>query len=85
MTQALSCGPVEAADPDRADRDAGFLRVYRFYLVALSAVTALRPVGAGHVIVLGNGPGAMRVPVSRRQVARVRRLLRDEPDGRRSA
>ncbi|MGE3289544.1 MAG: LytR/AlgR family response regulator transcription factor [Pseudonocardia sp.] len=64
--------------------DAGFLRVHRSYLVASSAVSALCPEGDGHVLVLGTGPRAMRVPVSRRRISQVRRILRGEP-GRRSA
>ncbi|MGD9527487.1 LytR/AlgR family response regulator transcription factor [Pseudonocardia sp.] len=63
---------------------AGFLRVHRSYLVAASAISALCPEGDGHVLVLGAGPQAMRVPVSRRRISQVRRMLRGE-HGRRSA
>jgi DNA-binding LytR/AlgR family response regulator len=58
---------------------AGFLRVHRSYLVAIPAVTALRADRAGHVLLLGDGPTTLRVPVARRQIARVRRHLRGEP------
>lgn len=56
--------------------EAGFVRVHRSYLVALSAVTALRTVGKEHVLELVQGPWPMRVPVSRRRVSAVRRMLR---------
>lgn len=57
--------------------EAGFVRVHRSYLVALSAVTALRAVGKEHVLELVNGPWPRRVPISRRRVSTVRRLLRE--------
>lgn len=59
--------------------DAGFLRVHRSHLVAVQAVRALRTDGKGHVLDLQCGPRIVRVPVSRRQVTRVRRALRDLP------
>lgn len=56
--------------------DAGFLRVHRSYLVAVPLVTALRGSGKGHVVQVGSGSGAVRLPVSRRHLSSVRRLLR---------
>lgn len=64
--------------------DDGFVRVHRSYLVAAAAVTALCPEGGGHVLVVGAGPAAMRVPVSRRRISQVRRMMRGV-QGRRSA
>jgi len=62
----------------------GFVRVHRSYLVAMSAVTALCTVAREQVLELAPGPWPARVPVSRRRISAVRRLLRQRP-GRASA
>jgi hypothetical protein len=50
--------------------------------VSRGAVRVLRSIADGYVLEIGNRDDVVRVPVSRRQVARVRRWLRGEdPDG----
>ena len=46
---------------------AGFVRVHRSYLVAISHITELRvEPGGGHAVQVGHGPSAVVLPVSRR-------------------
>ncbi|ANY10172.1 LytR/AlgR family response regulator transcription factor [Pseudonocardia sp. HH130630-07] len=59
--------------------DAGFVRIHRAYLVALPLITELRMSGSGYVVRLGNGPGAVELPVSRRHTAGLKRILRGRP------
>ncbi len=62
--------------------DADFLRVHRSYMVSRGAVRALRSGVDGYELEIRHRDGPVRVPVSRRQIARVRRWLRGEdPDG----
>ncbi|MEU6701676.1 LytTR family DNA-binding domain-containing protein [Pseudonocardia sp. NPDC046786] len=59
--------------------EAGFVRIHRAYLVALALITELRMSGSGYVVRLGNGPGAVELPVSRRHTAGLKRILRGRP------
>ncbi|MEQ3554155.1 LytTR family DNA-binding domain-containing protein [Pseudonocardia nematodicida] len=59
--------------------EAGFVRIHRAYLVALPLITELRMSGSGYVVRLGNGPGAVELPVSRRHTAGLKRILRGRP------
>jgi DNA-binding LytR/AlgR family response regulator len=46
---------------------AGFVRVHRSYLVSMAHISELRvEPGGGHAVVVGTGPGAVVLPVSRR-------------------
>jgi two-component system, LytTR family, response regulator LytT len=61
---------------------ADFLRVHRSYMVSRAGVRVLRSTGEGYVLEIGHRDEVVRVPVSRRQISRVRRWLRGEdPDG----
>jgi DNA-binding LytR/AlgR family response regulator len=68
--------PLSVLEQRWADTD--FLRVHRSYMVSRSVVRALRSLGDGYVLEIGHRDGVVRVPVSRRQTARVRRWLRGE-------
>ncbi|MEJ8281331.1 LytR/AlgR family response regulator transcription factor [Pseudonocardia spirodelae] len=59
--------------------EAGFVRIHRAYLVSLPLITELRMAGSGYVVRLGNGPGAVELPVSRRHTAGLKRILRGRP------
>lgn len=59
--------------------EAGFVRIHRAYLVSLPLITELRMSGSGYVVRLGNGPGAVELPVSRRHTAGLKRILRGRP------
>jgi DNA-binding LytR/AlgR family response regulator len=61
---------------------ADFLRVHRSFMVSRAGVRALRSTDEGYVLDIGHRDDVVRVPVSRRQISRVRRWLRGEdPDG----
>lgn len=56
--------------------EAGFVRIHRSYLAALSLITAMRLGGSGHTVTIGRGQEAVELPVSRRHVREVRQRLR---------
>jgi sigma-54 dependent transcriptional regulator, acetoin dehydrogenase operon transcriptional activator AcoR len=53
----------------------GFLRVHRHFLVNLRWVKEIVPSFKGGLWLVIDGPGTPLIPVSRRQVAEVRRML----------
>lgn len=62
--------------------DAGFIRIHRSYLVALPLVTELRMSSSGYTVVLGTGPDAKELPVSRRHTRDLKdRLVRAPKQG----
>ena len=62
--------------------DAGFIRIHRSYLVALPLVTELRMSSSGYTVVLGSGPDAKELPVSRRHTRDLKdRLVRAPKQG----
>lgn len=57
--------------------DAGFVRIHRSFLVALSLISELRNGASGHTVLLGSGNGAIELPVSRRHTRELKdRLIR---------
>lgn len=55
---------------------AGFVRIHRSFLVALSSITEVRTTASGHVVRIGTDNNALTVPVSRRYGPRLKDHLR---------
>lgn len=50
----------------------GFVRIHKSFLVLISLVTKVRKIHSGWVVILGSGPDAVDLPVSRRKVSNVK-------------
>jgi DNA-binding LytR/AlgR family response regulator len=62
--------------------EAGFVRIHRSFLVSLPLVTELRMASSGYVVRVGNGDGAIELPVSRRHTRELKdRLVRAAKQG----
>ncbi|GLZ32607.1 DNA-binding response regulator [Lentzea sp. NBRC 105346] len=62
--------------------NAGFVRIHRSYLVALPLVSELRMTANGYAVVIGTGPDAKELPVSRRHTKELKeRIVRPPKSG----
>ncbi|TWP52774.1 response regulator transcription factor [Lentzea tibetensis] len=62
--------------------NAGFVRIHRSYLVALPLVSELRMTSNGYAVVIGTGPDAKELPVSRRHTKELKeRIVRPPKSG----